>query len=68
MKQSLNDQQKASLCDAVGNLLISEIQTENTRSRVRKMVADYVEQHSLDADPSELFNAMDWSVKVLLRQ
>ncbi len=68
MKESLSAKQKTELCDAVGKFLVGEIETESIKNRVKKMVTDYAKKNRLDADPLELFNAMDWSVKVLLRK
>ena len=67
MKESLSEKQKTELCDAVGKFLVGEIETESIRNKVKKLVTDYAKKNKLDADPSELFNAMDWSVKVLLK-
>ena len=59
--------QKTELCDVVGKFLIGEIGTESVNTKVEKLVTDYVKKNRLEVDQKELFNSLDWSVRVKLK-
>jgi len=69
MKQhGLTEKQSVELCDNVGKLLVMELEPEAVKSKVKKMVSDYVKKNKIDADPASLFAKLHWHVQVLLKK
>ncbi len=65
---SLNEKQSRELCDNVGNLLVSQLDSDTIRNKVNRVVADYFKSKSIDADPSEVAKNLSWSIKVSLKK
>ena len=66
-EKSLDEGQKRELCNAVGKLLVGELESESVKNKVRALVSDIVKKNKLDRDALILFDALEWHVKVLLK-
>lgn len=66
--KDLNDKQSVELCDALGKMLVTELDTTAVKTKVEKLVTDYVKKNKIDADPKNLFNKLHWHVQVLLKK
>jgi len=68
MARGLTEKQSVELCDNVGKMLVMELESETVKSKVKKLVTDYVKKNKLDADPTGLSNKLHWHVQVLLKK
>lgn len=66
--KGLNDKQSVELCDALGKMLVTELDTTAVKTKVEKLVTDYVKKNKLDADPKSVSNSLHWHVQVLLKK
>jgi len=66
--KELNDKQNVELCDTIGKMLVTELDTTAVKTKVQKLVTDYVKKNKLDADPKNLSNKLHWHVQVLLKK
>jgi hypothetical protein len=62
----LGEKQIEELCDSVGRILALELNTEQVRLKVRRLVADYVNKRDISDDPERLLQKLEWAVKVKL--
>ncbi len=67
-EKHLTEKQKEKLCDYVGNLLVEALDEADTRSMLRKHLADYVKTNKLELDHNQLLTNLKWSVKVSLKE
>ena len=69
MKMSgLTEKQSIELCDNVGKLLVTELEADATKNKVKKMVSEYVKKNKIDENPADLSNKLNYSVKVSLKK
>lgn len=68
MAHGLTDKQNVELCDNVGKMLLMEIESDAVKGKVKKLVADYVKKNKIDANPTGLFDKMEWRVQVRLKK
>jgi len=66
--RGLTDKQSVELCDNVGKLLVMELEAEAVKSKVKKLVSDYVKKSKADVNPTGLFNKLEWHVQVRLKK
>ena len=64
---ALSEKQSVELCDSVGKMLATELNTQSVRVKVRRIVADYVNKRDIEDDPERLMKKLEWSVKVKLK-
>jgi hypothetical protein len=65
---NLNDQQGVEICENVGNTLIEQLDSEDVWMKVQDMLKEYLKNNNINADPSQLIDNLEWSVKVKLRK
>jgi len=68
MARGLTDKQSTELCDNVGKMLVMELEAEAVKSKVRKLVSDYVKKNKLDVNAAGLSDKLHWHVQVLLKK
>ena len=56
------------LCDSIGKMLSLELNTEEIRIKVRRLVTDYLNKRDIADDPERLLKKIDWAVNVKLRR
>ena len=64
----LSDRQGTEICDNVGRLLASELDTRGVRSKVERAVSEYLKEKRINIDTSEITSKLDWSVNVRLKK
>ncbi len=64
----LNEKQSIELCDNVGKMLVTELETDAVKNKEKKLVSDYVKKNKIDEDPAALSNKLNYSVKVSLKK
>ena len=64
---ALSEKQSVELCDSIGKMLATELNTQSVRVKVRRIVADYVNKRDIEDDPERLMKKLEWSVKVKLK-
>ncbi len=64
----MTDRQANEICDAVGRILVDELNTRNIQTKVEKTVSDYLKSHSISEDASKLAKNLEWSVKVRMKK
>ena len=64
---ALSEKQSVELCDTVGKLLATELNTPSVHLKVRRIVADYVNKRDIEDDPERLLKKLEWSVKVKIK-
>ena len=60
----LGEKQGVELCDNIGKMLAFELDSAVIRTKVKRLVADYVNKRDIAADPERLLKKIEWSVKV----
>jgi len=66
--KELNDRQSVELCDTVGKMLVMELEAPAIKTKVQKLVTDYLKKNKVDTDPKSLSNKLHWHVEVLLKK
>jgi hypothetical protein len=66
--KGLNDKQSVELCDNVGKMLVTELEAPAVRTKVEKLVSDYVKKNKVEADARSLSGKLHWHVQVLLKK
>jgi hypothetical protein len=56
------------LCDSIGKMLELELNTEEIRIKVRRLVTDYLNKRDIADDPERLLKKIEWVVNVKLRR
>ena len=64
---SISEKQIVELCDNIGKMLVTEIESAAVRTKIKRMVADYVNKRDIGDDPERLIKKLEWSVKVKLK-
>jgi hypothetical protein len=64
----LTDKQNVELCDTIGKMLVTELDTTAVKTKVQKLVTDYVKKNKIDVDPKGLSTRLHWHVQVLLKK
>ncbi len=64
----LTEKQSVELCDHVGKMLLTEIESDAAKGKVKKLIADYVKKNKIDANPNVLLDKMEWRVQVRLKK
>jgi hypothetical protein len=62
----LGGKQSVELCDSIGKMLALELNTEEIRIKVRRLVTDYLNKRDIADDPERLLKKIEWSVRVKL--
>lgn len=65
---SVTDRQGTEICDTVGRLLASELETPSIRNKVERTVADYLKSKKINMNASDITKKLDWSVNVRLKK
>jgi len=65
---SLTEKQSVELCDDVGKLLVKELESAAVKTKVKKLVTDYVKKNKIEVDAAKLSDKLNWSVKVQLKK
>jgi len=65
---SLTEKQSVELYDSLGKMLVTELESETVKNKVKKLVADYVKKNKIDVNPAGLSDKLQWSVKVSLKK
>ena len=55
------------LCDSIGKMLALELNNEEIRIKVRRLVTDYLNKRDIADDPERLLKKIQWSVRVKLK-
>jgi len=63
----MSDKQGREICENISRLLVEEIDTEDTRRRVKQMIATYLKENNINEDATNLLDNFEWSVKVSLK-
>ena len=63
----LSEKQSVELCDYIGKMLVTELNSPSVRLNVRRIVADFINKRDLEEDPERLLKKLTWSVKVKLK-
>ena len=64
---SISERQIVELCDIIGKMLVTEIESPAVRTKIKRIVADYVNKRVIGDDPERLIKKLEWSVKVKLK-
>ena len=64
---SISDKQIVELCDSIGKMLVTEIESPAVRTKIKRIVADYVNKKDIGDDPERLIKKLEWAVKVKLK-
>lgn len=60
----LTDKQITELCDSVGKMLVMELESGAVKSKVKKLVSDYVKKNKIDMSSTGLTDKLHWHVQV----
>ncbi len=60
----LGDKQSVELCDNIGKVLALELTSEAVRTKIKRLVADYLNKRDIAYEPEKLLKKLEWSVKV----
>jgi len=64
---NLTDKQRIEICDIVGGLLVSELDSKEVQSKVKQTVTDYLKSNMVNNYASDIIERIDWSVIVRLK-
>jgi hypothetical protein len=64
---TMSDKQGMEICESVSRLLVEELDTEDTRKRVKQMLTTYLKENNINEDAANLVDNFEWSVKVSLK-
>ncbi len=64
----LNDRQSLEICDEIGKMLATQLDSDSIRNKVNRIASDYVKRKNLEADSAEIAKNISWSVKVSLKR
>ena len=65
---SLTEKQSIELCDNVGKMLLTELEADAAKNKVKKLVSEYIKKNKIDEDPADISNKLNYSVKVSLKK
>ncbi|HLN44248.1 MAG: hypothetical protein ACM3WQ_06650 [Chloroflexota bacterium] len=58
------EKQGVELCENVAKMLTSELESATVRTKIKRMVADYVNKRDIAYDPERLMKRLNWTIKV----
>lgn len=64
----MNDKQITELCDSVGKMLVMELDSETVKSKVKKLVSDYVKKNKIDMSSAAVADKLHWHVQVQFKK
>jgi hypothetical protein len=64
---TMSDKQVMEICENVSRLLVEELDTEDTRKRVKQILTTYLKENKINEDAANLVDNFEWSVKVSLK-
>jgi hypothetical protein len=64
----MNDKQTTELCDSVGKMLVMELDSETVKSKVKKLVSDYVKKNKIDMSSAAVTDKLHWHVQVQFKK
>jgi hypothetical protein len=64
----MNDKQITELCDSVGKMLVIELDSETVKSKVKKLVSDYVKKNKIDMSAAAVTDKLHWHVQVQFKK
>ncbi len=64
----LNDRQSLEICDEIGKMLATQLDSDSIRNKVNRIASDYIKRKNLEADATEIAKNISWSVKVSLKR
>jgi len=65
--KNLTDKQRTEICDNIGRLLASELESKKVRNKVERAVTDYLKGKRVNIDASDIIKGLGWSVIVRLK-
>ncbi len=60
----LGEKQTVELCDNIGRMLALELNSETIKTKVKRLVVDYMNKRDIADDPERLLRRLEWAVKV----
>lgn len=60
----LGEKQGVELCDNLGKMLSLELGSAAVRTKIRRIVVDYMNKRDIAYDPERLLKKLEWTVKV----
>jgi hypothetical protein len=60
----LGEKQGVELCDNIGRMLALELNSEVVKSKVKRLVVDYMNKRDIADDPERLLKKLEWTVRV----
>ena len=58
------EKQGVELCENVAKMLTSELESATVRTKIKRLVADYVNKRDIAYDPERLIKRLNWTVRV----
>jgi hypothetical protein len=65
---TLNDRQSGELIDEIGKLLAIQLDSEQVKNKVNRIMADYCKRNNISCDVMDISKNISWSVKVSLKK
>lgn len=65
---TINDKQGMEICENVGRVLIEKLDSDEVWSKVEEILADYLKNNDINAEPTDLTSRLEWSVRVKLKK
>ncbi len=56
------------ICENVGRVLIEKLDSDEVWSKVEEILADYLKNNDINAEPTDLTSRLEWSVRVKLKK
>ncbi len=64
----LTDRQSRELVDEIGKLLAIQLDSEQIKNKVNRIIADYCKRNSVMVDVMDISKSLSWSVKVSMKK
>ncbi len=68
MTQNLSEKQGFELCESVGKMLALELESDAVKSKVKRLVTEYVKKNKLNLDSAAISGRVHWHVQVMLEK
>ncbi len=65
---TLNDRQSRELVDEIGKLLAVQLDSEQIKNKVNRIIADYCKRNNINGEVMDISKNISWSVKVSLKK
>ncbi len=65
---TINDKQAMEICEKVGRILVSELDTKEVWTKVEQGLLEYLKSNNINKDATVLTDKLEWAVKVKLRK